>query len=61
MTISDLKSGKCELILFLRRGERKRVAGEVVANKKGKHFYVRCSPKHSFGPGTKVIKVLKRL
>lgn len=61
MTINDLRPGKCELILFLRRGERKRVTGEVAEKNGRKHLYARCSPRNSFGPGTKVIKILKRI
>lgn len=63
MTIDDLKQGKCELIILLRRGgKRKRLTGEVIENKNGrKHFYARCSPLHSYGPGTRVIRVLKKI
>ncbi|MDO8424666.1 MAG: hypothetical protein Q7S70_01875 [bacterium] len=57
VTVGDLKPGYYDLSLSLRRGEEKRVRGQVVKGKTERHLIARCSPKHSFGPGTVVVRM----
>lgn len=56
MTIGGLRPGQYDLTLSFRKGGEKRVRGEVVEGKTGKHFIARCSPKVSFAPSTKVLR-----
>ena len=52
--IGELSTGEKDLELHLRNGEKTRARGEVVETKQGNCLITHCSPKKSFGPGTKV-------
>lgn len=57
MKISDLSMGTCSVTLMLRNGEKRRVRGRVTEEAGMKYLITQQSPKKSFGPGTKVLKV----
>lgn len=56
MTIGDLPTGKCSLVLCLRNGEKLRKKGKIIEDKKGKRFITRSSPRQSFSSSTEVLE-----
>lgn len=52
--VSDLPMCSVSVSLLLRNGEKLRVGGRIVKKRGDKYLIARQSPKHSYGPGTKV-------